>query len=114
MIRYIIPVIALSLLGTSSAFAYVGPGVGLGVIGTIFGIFAAIALALFGLFWYPIKRAFSKKSTATPAASAGHDATVASTAANDSDASNSTANPESIAAGDAASSSASSTGSDKV
>ena len=63
MIRHIVPVIALSLLFTSNAFAYVGPGIGLGVIGTLFGIFAAVALALFGLFWYPIKRAFSKKSS---------------------------------------------------
>ena len=70
MIRHIVPVIVVSLLCTSSAFAYVGPGVGLGVIGTLFGIFAAVALALFGLFWYPIKRAFSKKSSPT---SEGHD-----------------------------------------
>lgn len=62
MKRQILPFIALSLLCTSPAFAYVGPGVGLGVFGTLFGIFAAVALALFGLFWYPLKRAFGKKS----------------------------------------------------
>lgn len=41
--------------------AYVGPGLGMGVIGTIFGVLAAIVLALFGLFWYPLKRRFSRK-----------------------------------------------------
>jgi len=51
-------------LFSTQAMAYVGPGVGLGVLGTLFGLFAAVALALFGLFWYPLKRAFSKKSAA--------------------------------------------------
>ena len=82
MTKRIVPVIALSLLGTTSAFAYVGPGVGLGVIGTLFGIFAAVALALFGLFWYPLKRAFGKK---TPAAATGQDTPAA---ANEGDANN--------------------------
>jgi len=52
---------ALALL-SSPAHAYVGPGAGLGVIGTLFGIGAAIVLAMFGLFWYPLKRAFGRKS----------------------------------------------------
>ncbi|MEE9322053.1 MAG: hypothetical protein V3U76_16520 [Granulosicoccus sp.] len=50
------------LLSSAPAFAYVGPGAGLGVLGTLFGIFAAIILALFGLFWYPIKRVLKKNS----------------------------------------------------
>ena len=83
MIKHIVSVITLTLLGTSSAFAYVGPGVGLGVIGTLFGIFAAVALALFGLFWYPIKRAFSKKSSP---ASEGQDQSPAAAESNASDA----------------------------
>lgn len=60
---------------STPALAYVGPGAGLGVIGTLFGIVAALVLAMFGLFWYPIKRAFGKKrasvegpaTTGTPA-----------------------------------------------
>jgi hypothetical protein len=47
---------------TTPAFAYIGPGAGLGVLGTLFGLFAAIILALFGLFWYPIKRVLRKSS----------------------------------------------------
>jgi nitrate reductase gamma subunit len=43
------------------AHAYVGPGLGVGVIGAIFGVIFAVLLAIIGLFWYPIKRMFKKK-----------------------------------------------------
>lgn len=49
------------LLASTSAFAYVGPGLGLGVLGAIFGAIAAVLLAIFGIFWYPIKRLLKKK-----------------------------------------------------
>lgn len=54
----------LLFLFSAPAMAYVGPGLGMGVIGTIFGVLAAIVLALFGLFWYPLKRALGKKKAA--------------------------------------------------
>lgn len=54
-------ILVLLVLFSAPASAYVGPGLGLGVIGTIFGVLAAIVLALFGLLWYPMKRALSKK-----------------------------------------------------
>ena len=54
------PLATLLALSSTPALAYVGPGLGLGVIGTIFGVLAAIVLAIFGLFWYPIKRALGK------------------------------------------------------
>lgn len=57
--------ITLLALVSSPAMAYVGPGLGMGVIGTIFGVLAAILLALFGLFWYPLKRALKKKQSNT-------------------------------------------------
>jgi len=63
MKRLLLCTVVLGSLFGTQAIAYVGPGVGLGVFGTLFGLFAAVALALFGLFWYPLKRAFSKKST---------------------------------------------------
>jgi len=50
----------LLLLVSSQASAYVGPGLGLGVIGAIFGFLGAIFLAVIGLFWYPLKRRFKK------------------------------------------------------
>ena len=41
-------------------FAYIGPGMGGGVIAAIFGIIAAFFLGLWGILYYPIKRAFKK------------------------------------------------------
>ena len=40
---------------TLSLFAYVGPGAGLGAIGALFAVLAAVALGLVGLVMYPIK-----------------------------------------------------------
>ena len=45
----------------TSLFAYIGPGMGGGVIAAIFGIIAAFFLGLWGILYYPIKRAFKKK-----------------------------------------------------
>ena len=42
-------------------FAYLGPGTGGGVIAAIFGIIAAFFLGLWGILYYPIKRAFKNK-----------------------------------------------------
>jgi hypothetical protein len=44
------------LTAAASAEAYVGPGMGLGVIGAAFGLIAAVFLALVGMVWYPVKR----------------------------------------------------------
>jgi len=71
-------VAALGVTLCAPAHAYVGPGAGLGVIGTLFGIGAAIVLAMFGLLWYPLKRAFGKKAAVdgAPASGAPRDATT--------------------------------------
>jgi len=42
------------------AHAYVGPGLGLGALGVVFGILASIFLGIVGIFWYPIKRLLRK------------------------------------------------------
>ena len=41
--------------------AYIGPGMSGGVIAAIFGIIAAFFLGLWGILYYPIKRAFKNK-----------------------------------------------------
>jgi hypothetical protein len=46
------------------AFAYVGPGAGIGVIGTLIAFFGAVLLAIVGFVWYPIKRLLRKRKTA--------------------------------------------------
>ena len=44
------------LLINSSVLAYIGPGMGGGVIAAVLGVVGAILLALFGILYYPIKR----------------------------------------------------------
>jgi hypothetical protein len=41
-------------------YAYIGPGLGAGTIGVIIGILVSVLLAIFAIFWYPIKRLFKK------------------------------------------------------
>ena len=43
------------------SFAYVGPGMGGGVIAAIIGFFAAILLGLWVILYYPIKRALKNR-----------------------------------------------------
>jgi hypothetical protein len=46
---------ALALTPTF-AFAYVGPGLGLGAIGSALSLIGAVFLGIVGFLWYPIKR----------------------------------------------------------
>ena len=55
-------ILFLSLLLLSfPSYAYIGPGMGGGVIAAIVGFFAAIILGLWGILYYPIKRALKKR-----------------------------------------------------
>ena len=60
MYKLIFSSIIFCLISTSS-FAYLGPGVGGGVIAATIGVAVAIIAALFGLIWFPIKRLLKKK-----------------------------------------------------
>ena len=53
--------LSLYLFHHSSCFAYIGPGMGGGVIAAIFGIIAAFFLGLWGILYYPIKRYLKNK-----------------------------------------------------
>ena len=44
-----------------SAEAYVGPGAGVTAIGTVIALLAAVALAIVGFLWYPLKRLMAKR-----------------------------------------------------
>jgi O-antigen/teichoic acid export membrane protein len=52
--------IIVFFLCSGEAFAYVGPGLGLGAIGAILGTIFALLLGLIGILWYPIKRMINK------------------------------------------------------
>ena len=51
----------LSLLTAEPALAYVGPGPGLTVIGSVLAFLGLIFLAIVGFLWYPIKRLINKR-----------------------------------------------------
>ena len=60
MYKLIFSSIIFCLISTSS-FAYLGPGVGGGIIASTIGIIFAIFAIIFGLIWFPIKRLIKKR-----------------------------------------------------
>ena len=53
--KLIVAGLFLLALGTPAA-AYVGPGAGIGVIGTALALLGTVVLLLVGFIWYPVKR----------------------------------------------------------
>ena len=51
----------LNFSGFDPFLSYIGPGMGGGIIAAIFGIIAAFFLGLWGILYYPIKRALKNK-----------------------------------------------------
>lgn len=47
---------------THPVWAYLGPGTGLSALGTILAAIVGVIVAIFGFFWYPIKRLLRKKN----------------------------------------------------
>jgi hypothetical protein len=55
-------IVLVSLLfSAAAAHAYVGPGLGLGVIGAFLGALLTVILAIVGVVWYPVKRMLKKR-----------------------------------------------------
>jgi hypothetical protein len=58
------------LLGLPAiSYAYVGPGAGLSIIGSLLAFFAAIIVGIFGFLWFPIRRLMKKRKQAKEQAS---------------------------------------------
>mgnify|MGYP007063394324 CR=1 FL=1 len=57
----IICLILLLTLLPDQAYAYLGPGLGLGLIGSIIGLLLSIFIFIFALFWIPIKKILNRK-----------------------------------------------------
>lgn len=53
--------VALAMLHPAAAEAYVGPGAGLTALGTVIALILALALAIIGFVWYPLKRLKRKR-----------------------------------------------------
>lgn len=56
-------VTATALLVPDAALAYGGPGSVISGIGALLAAIAAIGAALFGFFWFPMKRLYQKLSS---------------------------------------------------
>lgn len=56
----LIPFLSIFLISLPS-HAYIGPGMGGGLLAAVIGFFAAIVLGLWGILYYPIKRALKKR-----------------------------------------------------
>ena len=60
MIKILTLTIIFGLLSNYS-FAYLGPGIGGGILLATVGVIVAILAAVFGLVWFPIKRLLNKR-----------------------------------------------------
>ncbi len=53
--------LALGMLALSDpALAYMGPGAGLTMIGSLVALVSAVLAGIFGFIWYPLKRLFKR------------------------------------------------------
>jgi len=56
LLTYASALLAVAALTPSASLAYVGPGLGLGAIGSFFALLGAMLFGVLGFIWYPIKR----------------------------------------------------------
>jgi len=54
--RATIILVVAACLAAGDASAYVGPGGGLSIVGSVIALAVAIVAAIFGFVWYPVKR----------------------------------------------------------
>lgn len=67
-----VSIAALAMLSWSApAFAYIGPGAGLGMIGTALVMLAAIVMAVGFLIFWPVRKLLKRKSSDPVTESAG-------------------------------------------
>jgi hypothetical protein len=60
--RTVLAALAVGIFATP-ALAYIGPGAGIGALGTIAAALGAIVLMIVGFVWYPIKRLMRGRKT---------------------------------------------------
>jgi len=61
MINIILKTIFIFFSFVSAAYAYVGPGIGSGVLVATLGIVIAIFAAIIGVIWFPLKRFLKRR-----------------------------------------------------
>ena len=58
-----LPALLLLLLLSCSAFAYVGPGAGISVLGSLFSILATIVVAIGAIIFWPLRKFMKRRKT---------------------------------------------------
>ena len=53
--------LSIFVIISTPAFAYLGPGMGGGILVATLGVVIALFAAVFGLIWFPLKKLFRKK-----------------------------------------------------
>lgn len=53
--------VTVTMVCPSVAFAYIGPGAGLSMVGSFLALLGAILLAIFGFVFYPIRRLLRRR-----------------------------------------------------
>ena len=61
MFNIILKTIFIFFSFVSVAYAYLGPGIGGGIIAATLGVVIAIFAAIFGLIWFPLKRFLKRR-----------------------------------------------------
>ncbi len=56
---------ALAVIASPAALAYIGPGTGLSVIGSVLALIGATLLLIVGFVWYPVKRLLRRRKAAS-------------------------------------------------
>lgn len=69
----ILALIAALVLQPTVAQAYIGPGLGVGVISAVLGFLASLGMAFVALLWYPVKRLFRKRKQSVARQEPQHD-----------------------------------------
>ena len=55
MFNIILKTIIIFFFSVSTAYAYLGPGIGSGILVATLGVVIAIFAAIFGVIWFPLK-----------------------------------------------------------
>jgi hypothetical protein len=58
-------ILAAALLAPGTAAAYMGPGAGLGMLGSLIAVLAALAIALLGIVLLPVRMIMKKRRKAS-------------------------------------------------
>lgn len=68
MLRFII--VLLLAAAAAPVHAYVGPGAGISVLGSLLGILATIVVAIGAILFWPVRKLLKRRKAAAPAAEA--------------------------------------------